>query len=720
MGLKKHIQLFIDGVLHSYAQVLFSKNKLIGIILLLLTFFHFELGITGLFAVLIMNGLAYLTKAPIQTIQDGLFGFNAIFLGIAMAFSYKLSINFLIILSIAIVLMYIVTLGLMAWSIKTTLPFLSLPFLICIWIVQYFIQNTKIGPVEAVSFVSPFQNSLLTSLENIKLPYCVDAYFRMLSTIFFQNSLLVGVIIALVLLYYSRIAFSLSVIGFGVAYLFYHMVGLDKTELFNSLNGVNFIFMPIALGGFFIIPSKYSYLVVILLTPVLALLLIASKNFLALFQLNAYSLPFTICTILSLYVIKNNYFIQFLKLTTIQYYSPEKTIYKYANHISRFANSRFAKIKLPIWGKWKISQGYNGKLTHLGLWANALDFVIVDDKDIQYQEEGTRPEQYFCYNKPVLAPADGYVYNVINTVDDNSIGGVDTDNNWGNTIILNHLNGLYSQLSHIKKDSIKVAIGDYVKKDTILAYCGNSGRSPVPHLHYQLQLSPELGAITYPYKFSQYIKHVDGEKKLISYAIPQEGDLVSNVEISESLSSAFNFKPNDKVLWANKENKADLHTWTSHTDAYNRTYLLCNTTFSTLYFVKEDDLFYSYDFYGSKKSLLFQFYLASFRILLSQDDKVVVNDDLPIHLFNHKSLLVLQDFFAPFFLFTKARFQSKIETAFEINVEKISVQSHLNVKVFGHYLLKREYEIQISNHSIQSISFTHKNKQLTYQCEPIS
>jgi murein DD-endopeptidase MepM/ murein hydrolase activator NlpD len=129
----------------------------------------------------------------------------------------------------------------------------------------------------------------------------------------------------------------------------------------------------------------------------------------------------------------------------------------------------------------------------LGEWGSALDFVITDENRT-YALPGSKKEDYYCYNKPVLAPADGYVYQISNITKDNEIGDVNTNKNWGNTIILNHLNGLFTQISHLKQDSFKVQVGDYVTKGTILASCGNSGRSPEPHLHFQVQLTPEIGA----------------------------------------------------------------------------------------------------------------------------------------------------------------------------------------------------------------------------------
>ena len=84
------------------------------------------------------------------------------------------------------------------------------------------------------------------------------------------------------------------------------------------------------------------------------------------------------------------------------------------------------------------------------------------------------------YNKAIeLNPNQAEAYN--------NIGDVNLGDNWGNTIIIKHGDYLFSKISHIKEGSFKVRVGDYVKKGDVLAVCGNSGRSPEPHLHFQLQ-----------------------------------------------------------------------------------------------------------------------------------------------------------------------------------------------------------------------------------------
>jgi len=71
----------------------------------------------------------------------------------------------------------------------------------------------------------------------------------------------------------------------------------------------------------------------------------------------------------------------------------------------------------------------------------------------------------------------------------------------GNGIVLDHSNGLQSYYCHLKEDSIKVAIGDEVKKGDVIAQIGQSGFAEFPHLHFTViweggQVDPFSGQLT--------------------------------------------------------------------------------------------------------------------------------------------------------------------------------------------------------------------------------
>jgi len=165
-----------------------------------------------------------------------------------------------------------------------------------------------------------------------------------------------------------------------------------------------------------------------------------------------------------------------LDLVTIQQFSPEKNHYKHFNRVARFKSETYFHFALPIMGEWSISQGHEGKITHKGDWKYAWDFDIRDEKGNTYRLPGIELEDYYCYNLPVVAPAHGSVVQIIDGFDDNKIGDVDMEHNWGNTIIIKHGEYMYSKLSHLKKDTFKVRQGDYVKKGDVVAHCGSSGK----------------------------------------------------------------------------------------------------------------------------------------------------------------------------------------------------------------------------------------------------
>jgi murein DD-endopeptidase MepM/ murein hydrolase activator NlpD len=75
----------------------------------------------------------------------------------------------------------------------------------------------------------------------------------------------------------------------------------------------------------------------------------------------------------------------------------------------------------------------------------------------------------------------------------------------GNFVLLDHQNGEYSLLMHMKTGSIKVRSGDHVQQGQIMGRIGFAGDSIFPHLHYSLMDGPEVfKAWGLPAYFSQF------------------------------------------------------------------------------------------------------------------------------------------------------------------------------------------------------------------------
>lgn len=136
----------------------------------------------------------------------------------------------------------------------------------------------------------------------------------------------------------------------------------------------------------------------------------------------------------------------------------------------------------------------------------AYDFV----KD--HKGDGKNLADYAAFGLEVIAPADGVVYQVVSGNIDVPIGESDWVVICGNMVVIDHENGGWSVLAHLKYNSIKVSIGDRIKQGDLLALCGNSGNTSEPHIHYHLQDNPNMyKASGLPVQFRKVM--VDGEIK---------------------------------------------------------------------------------------------------------------------------------------------------------------------------------------------------------------
>jgi urea transporter/murein DD-endopeptidase MepM/ murein hydrolase activator NlpD len=704
--------LIADGFIHSYAQIFFSLNKPFGLVILLSTLIDPKVGLLGALAVILTNLLAYFSGFSLQAIREGLYGFNSLLLGLGLSEHFQWNTPFALLFLVAILLNLILTVWLHGALSKHQLPFLSFPFLFTFWMVCLASQKlTAVHPsLEGINFWQEHVPRLflwLSHPDGWPIAEGLVVYWKTLAGTFFQNNLISGILISIGLWFFSRIAFSLSLIGFFLAYFFYRFLGADVSDLNQHLMGSNFIFLAIGIGCFYLIPNIFSYLSAILLTPILVLMMVFFGQVMSVFGLQAYTLAFSVAAVTFLYFLRLRWNHKGLHLVEIQYYHAEKTVYKHVTFQARFSAAIATKIFLPFWGKWRVSQGYNGNITHLGDWAKALDFDVVDDEGHTYQRGGLIKEDYFCYNKPVLAPADGYVHSIVNTIDDNNISDVNLEENWGNTIILHHLNGFYSQLSHLKKDTFKTSVGEYVRQGQVLAMCGNSGRSPEPHIHFQLQGEPKVGAKTVAHPIAYYMEHASSGVSLRMNQVPKEQQTISNVEESALLKEAFDWIPGKSVTytWMENEISRTPETWEVFTDAWNRTYFWCAQTQSTAYFVNDGTMFFFTDFEGKQDSLLFAFYLAFQRVLLAYYPNVVIKDEVPLIHFQPNATRWLQDLVAPFYLFTRAEFRQWAgEADNPIQPSRLFLNTEINVRVFSRQMERIHSEGEFMDGALNSFT----------------
>ena len=676
---------YLKGIALSYAQVYFSNRVWLGLLLMAVSFFDLATGLSGLAAIIICQLCAILFGFERSLIFSGSYSYTALMTGLAMGSLYEPGLAYGAVLLIASVFCFFLTVWMLGRMAKAGLPFLSLPFLITVWVVLAGLSGfgeVKLEVKESFTLQQLLPDvftALGRMLDHLPAHDLIHTYLRSLSANIFQYNDVAGICIAIALLFRSRMAFALSIYGFLIGYAFYYFFQGDFTPLLYSYIGFNFILTAIALGGYFIVPSAKSHLLLFFVIPVTALLISALSAIFTHLNLPLYSLPYAITVLLMLAALQLRPIAKGLQLVALQQYSPEANHYKSANYKKRFGNSVWYAIGLPVMGEWYVSQGYAGKVTHRDGWQHALDFDMRNEEGKTFTGSGFNLKDYYCYDLPVLAPAAGYVTTIRDGIPDNAIGEANLAENWGNAIIIKHAEGLYSKLSHLKAYSFKVKEGSYVQAGEMVAHCGSSGRSPEPHLHFQLQAMPYIGAQTLPYPLGSYLTRSQDTYAFHTFTVPAEGETVRRSITNPLLAGAFDFIPGKELQWTIMQDGVETEqTWTAYTDSYNLTYLYCATTKSSAYFVNDGVLFYFTDFYGSRSSFLYTFYRSFQKVLLGYYPGVSIEDALLLQSFFNPVLMGLHDFVAPFvhFLDGKYRFSFQDEKNAASDAVTINTESY--------------------------------------------
>lgn len=712
---RQKIIAFLKGLLRSYSQVFFSDHLVFASLLLIITFIDWHLGVSGFISVLVSHSLALILGLDRLQVEKGTYGFNALLAGLGLATFFGPSPVFVLVLVVGAALSLFISVMLQGVLGKYGLPFLSLPFIFVLWIlslgaVEFSYLGLSERAVFSLNYLFEFGGKPLVNFmawwNEWLMPSPITTYFKSLAAILFMQDVFPGVVIVVGLLLYSRMAFSLSLLGFISAFFFYKFIGADFSSLNYSYIGFNYILTSIALGGFFLVPSWRSYLTSLLIIPVVAIFSIGLTSLLGIWYLPVYALPFNISVLMVLYVLKmRGYHSGRLSEVYIQHNSPEKNFYAYHNFNQRFGNKGEIAISLPFFGAWTVSQGHQGEITHRGDWQYAWDFVIKNEEE-EYANDGGKLTDYYCYNKQIIAPAAGVVEQIVDDVPDNAIGKVNLQQNWGNTIVVKAGTFIYYKLSHLKPDSLEVKVGDTIKEGQALAKCGNSGRSPYPHLHFQIQQTPYIGSPTLRYAISNYLLSSKQGRRVVTYDFPLLGQNVENVYPQRLLKNALQFKPGQRLQW---QHDGEIVIWEVKITIYNQTYLECMKTGSRAWFDSGAAVFWFTHFEGSRNCLLYLFFLALFKVPLVFETGLNVKDEYPINLVFSKLNRWVQDLVAPFRVYLRATYHLQFQ-----KIDDPTFPSSLTVKSSTSTGRRNKktgsFAFEINNQGIRSFQYQWKNK----------
>jgi hypothetical protein len=166
----------------------------------------------------------------------------------------------------------------------------------------------------------------------------------------------------------------------------------------------------------------------------------------------------------------------------------------------------------PFTGRWMARNSPARRVpshgSHLMGTTYAIDFVPVDARGRsapwtwRAALATETPEGFVGFGAPILAPCSGRVVVAHDGEPDHEarrsqltlvpymLGQARRARGGPAAIAGNHVviatgDGPFILLAHLRRDSVRVAVGDHVRRGAVVGACGNSGNSTQPHLHVQ-------------------------------------------------------------------------------------------------------------------------------------------------------------------------------------------------------------------------------------------
>ena len=345
---------------------------------------------------------------------------------------------------------------------------------------------------------------------------------RSLGSLLYSPSIAAGLVVGIAILLWSRVMLLAGLVGWLsgalIALAFTHL----DIDYFWQPVSYNAFLAGMALGSVFFLPGRHSLLIAAIGGSGASFLALGIQHLLQ-FSASAY-LPIPAALAIwigigALTLVKDR---GDLWMSPTPGVPPEEAWWAKAYWVKRFGLDE-ALLTVPLSEPVMIAQGFGAASSRRAPQRHAL--VLSQPSATVGGGASAR-----VWDAAVTAPAAGYVERVIDQVSDNALDASNRSEKWGNYVVIRLDQGAWATLAHLRQGSIDVTAGTRVEIGTHVGRVGNSGRSKTPHLHLQVQGSPNPDSPTLPFRLANFLSVSDGvslSPEWCAARVPRVGDIVA-------------------------------------------------------------------------------------------------------------------------------------------------------------------------------------------------
>lgn len=283
----------ISTALKGISQVILIDNVISGLIILIaITIGDYRLGIVALVSAIIGTLIAYAGGADKDALNQGLFGYNSVLTGLALALFLTDNFRWIIAL-IGAAFVTIFTAAMMHFFKGLEMPVLTFPYILLTWLLLLTSYHLGIFKLTKELVPQDLSHWKLHIEGNISI---INGLIDGIGQVYFLTGLLVGILVLLAAFWANWKLGIYTLLGTGIGWLTAYVLVPEYTLLNVGLYGYNAVLTILAVASVFNADSSFAPISGVIAAIITVPITASVDTWLAPYGLPALTMPFVLVT----------------------------------------------------------------------------------------------------------------------------------------------------------------------------------------------------------------------------------------------------------------------------------------------------------------------------------------------------------------------------------------------------------------------------------------